>query len=528
LSMDQEYKYTAIFDSVVHASNGLEASNISEASLEALRPLIPESVSLDRNIDLVGLAFNAAVVNKFNRNGDGIDSNTAVAIKDYFIHKPTNIEHDRERVVGHIVSAAFSKLGETNELISPEEAFATDGAYNISLGAVVYKTVSKEFSDLVLQSTDKDSDYYQTVSASWEVGFNDYVIALGGDDVGEAIIISNEEEIENYTPYLKAFGGKGKLQDGTEVNRLIVGDIYPLGIGFTSNPAADVKGVFVEGDYPKEKPAPNESIDKIIIKSEKISHSKNDNVLTEEHKNYLNTMETEQLIKEFRATLDEKLTQKEFSEEAVANMTKVFSDAIKVKSEEYSAKLEQANAEKEDAEEAHNSLKDKVSEVEEQLKSTEEKLSSLEQENSSREAEVRFNSRMEALDEVYQLDDEDRKILASEVSDLDDAEDSFAVYQEKLATIWKHKNKERISALATEMEEKISAEVEKRLAELKDSKAGEKTEELKETSEATEEALDNVKAEDAAVTNNNAEVAEEPSLRERFAKTFKDSVTISF
>ena len=53
-------------------------------------------------------------------------------------------------------------------------------------------------------------------------------------------------------------------------------------------------------------------------------------------------------------------------------------------------------------------------------------------------------------------------------------------------------------------------------------------EHVKETSEATEEALDNVEAEDAAVTNNNAEVAEEPSLRERFAQTFKDSVTISF
>ena len=31
-----------------------------------------------------------------------------------------------------------------------------------------------------------------------------------------------------------------------------------------------------------------------------------------------------------------------------------------------------------------------------------------------------------------------------------------------------------------------------------------------------------VEAEDAAVTNNNAEVAEEPSLRDRFTKTFKN------
>jgi hypothetical protein len=474
----------------------------------------------------VGLAFNAAVVNRFNRNGDGIDSDTAVAIKDYFIHKPTNIEHDRERVVGHIVSAAFSKLDENNELMNPEEAITTDGAYNISLGAVVYRTVSKEFSDLLTQSTDKDSDYYQTVSASWEVGFNEFVIALGGEDLQGAMIISDEEEIESYTPYLKSCGGKGCLKDGTTVNRLIVGDIYPLGIGFTSNPAADVKGVFVEDNAPEEKSEVNIPIDKIIVKSNKISHSIKENVLTEEHPNNLNIMEQEQLIKEFRAALDEKLGKNEYSEEAVANMTKVFSDAIKNSSEQYVVDLEKAQAEKEDAVQAQDSLREKVTEVEEQLKSTEEKLSTLEDENSSREAEARFNARMEALDEVYELDDEDRKVLASEISELDENEDSFASYQEKIATIWKHKNKERLATLATEMEEKITAEVEKRLAGLKDSKAVD--EKIEETSEATEEALDNIESEEVAVTNNNAEVAEEPSLKERFAKTFKDSVTISF
>ena len=33
------------------------------------------------------------------------------------------------------------------------------------------------------------------------------------------------------------------MDDGTPVYRLVSGDIYPLGIGFTTNPAADVSGV---------------------------------------------------------------------------------------------------------------------------------------------------------------------------------------------------------------------------------------------------------------------------------------------
>ena len=55
----------------------------------------------------------------------------------------------------------------------------------------------------------------------------------------------------------------------------------------------------------------------------------------------------------------------------------------------------------------------------------------LEEENSAREAEIRFNSRMEALNEIYDLDEDDSKIVASEISDLDESEESFAEYQEK-------------------------------------------------------------------------------------------------
>ena len=527
--MDQPYKYTTVFENTVFASNDLESININEASLESLRPLIPSDIDLKRNIDLVGVAFNAAVVNKFNRNGDGIDSETAVAIKDYFIHKPTNIEHDRERVVGHIVSAAFSEFGDSSDIITPEEAITKDNPYNICLGAVVYKTVSKEFSDLLLQSTDEEGDYFHHVSASWEVGFNDYVIAIGGDDLTGSSIISNAEEIEVYTPYLKAMGGKGQLKDGRSVNRLIVGDIYPLGIGFTSNPAADVKGVIIEDRAIDERQAPKEPIDKIIVKSKKISHSIKESVLKGEHKNNFTNMEQEQIINELRAALQENLGKQEFSEEAVASMTKVFSDAIKEKSEKYVVDLEKAQAEKEEAVKSQESLQDKVSEVETQLKSTEEKLCALEDENQSREAEVRFNSRMEALDEIYQLNDEDRKILATEIAELDESEDSFASYQSKLAQVWRHKDKEEITQAAAEMEKKISDEVAKRITELQDSTASDEKIEAPETEAVTEEALDNVEAEEAVVTNNNAEVAEEASsLRDRFAKTFRESVKISY
>jgi len=536
--MPKKYKYTTTFDSTVFASSDIEGSNISKASLEPLRPLIPKDINLDRNIDLLGVAFNAAVVNKFNKNGDGIDSEAAVAIKDFFIHKPTNIEHDRDKIVGHIVSAGFSKYDNSSELMSEEEALIEDNAYNIALAAVVYKTASKEFADLVLNSTDEESDYYATVSASWEVGFNEYVISVGGDDLYGSTIISDPQEIKAYSPYLKSLGGKGMLKDGRKVNRLIIGDIYPLGIGFTSNPAADVKGLIAEKtESPEPKQRKSEPINQLITKTEKTSHSMEEDVLNKETNN--NTiMDKDIIINEFRAALDEKLGNQDFSEESVASISKVFIEAIREKGEQYVADLEKAKAEKEEAVQAQNSLQEKMGNVEQQLQSTQEKLSALEEENAAREAEVRFNSRMEALNEIYELDEDDSKIVASELANLGETEESFAGYQEKLAKVWKHKNKEFIATEQKAFEDRVAQEVEKRLSQTSEAleSVTEKVEvveasasqEESEASDEISEALDSLEVEEAAVINNNESSSEGNSLRDRFAKTFKESVKISY
>ena len=70
---------------------------------------------------------------------------------------------------------------------------------------------------------------------------------------------------------------------------------------------------------------------------------------------------------------------------------------------------------------------------------------------------------MELLNEIYDLDEEDSKIVASELTDLDETEESFAGYQEKLAKVWKHKNKEFIAAEQKAFEDRVAAEVAKRL-----------------------------------------------------------------
>jgi len=143
--MSEPYKFITQFDFEVFATDDLEKDlNISVASLDNLKPLIPRGIDLDRNIDLVGAAFNAAIVNRFNRNGDGIDSATAKDLIGYFVHKPTNIEHKKERVVGHIVNAAFTDM-ENDKILNTAKLEQRVDPFYISLAAVIYKTVNPEF-----------------------------------------------------------------------------------------------------------------------------------------------------------------------------------------------------------------------------------------------------------------------------------------------------------------------------------------------------------------------------------------------
>lgn len=515
----------------MQASADISRFNISDASLAPLRNLIPGDIDLDKNIDLIGVAFNAAVVNKFNKNGDGIDTSTAVAIKDYFVHKPCNIEHQKDNIVGHIVSAGFSEYKKGNAFVEANEDSLDP--FNICLGAVVYRTTNPEFAEMILDASDPESEFYGSISASWEIGFNDYSIAVGTGDMREVEIISDPERVEELSSHLKSFGGTGELEDGTQVNRLIVGEIYPLGIGFTNNPAADVNGVWAKEDYVESE----NKVDKQEVREdnyikEKSSHLKSNNVIQEEHKNFLNTMEKQELLKDIEQLLSEKAAAKDFSDEAIANITKVFHDAIREKSEEYIDQIDQAKAEKAEAETQAEELTKTLSDLQEKFSETEKQLEGLETEKSEREAQARFDARMSSVEEVYELDEADRRVVASEVASLDQTDESFAEYQEKISIVFKSKSKEYLEKLAAEMEARIESEVAKRL----ESAASESTEEVTQAVEEVvaedviaEQALDQATTEEATIPNNNGESIEtEETLRERFTKAFRDNVKVTY
>ena len=149
---------------------------LSIASLEKLKKFLPD-INTEDNIDLLPIAFDACVVNRINKNGDVMDGATATKVAKNFVNKPINIEHNRNQVIGCIITANFSKFG-SNESLTAEEANNMKGPFNITLGGVIWKVVNKDLAEQIEESNDPTSDHYMKISASWELGFNDYNIVM--------------------------------------------------------------------------------------------------------------------------------------------------------------------------------------------------------------------------------------------------------------------------------------------------------------------------------------------------------------
>lgn len=416
---------------------------LSLASLIDVGNFIPE-VNAESNMDLLPIAFNACVVNRVNKNGDVIDSSIATEVYKNFINKPINIEHNRANIVGVILSAGFSEFG-TDAPLTEEQVKDKKEPYNITLGGVVWRIVNKDLANVIEESNDPSSNNYMKVSASWELGYNDFEVAvLEGSEknIENATIISDKEEIEKIKGKLTGFGGSGRLNENKLIYRKIKGKVLPLGVGLTANPAADVIGVSVK------KPESEQIVEQ---KAEEISQTLESNVIIERKNMKISEVSqiTDELLKEATASsirdfIGEQL--KDFSEKFAAEK-KAKEDAIK------------------EAEEKYASLSSDSENLKKELEALKQSLETLQQEKASKEKQELFSSRMAGLDEEFDLDTEDREVIANDIRDLD--EDSFAAYKKKMGVLMKEKSKaykaskmpkeEKKEAMATETQETVAS-----------------------------------------------------------------------
>jgi hypothetical protein len=470
-------KYTTIFSSHIKPLVSEEKDKyLALASLVDLEEFVP-NVDIEENYDLLPVAFNAFVANRVNKNGDVVDTETALAMYKNFINKPVNIEHNRKSVIGTILTAGFSSFGEDKPL-TQEEVKGSKEPFNITLGGIVWKITDQDLANKIENSSDPTSEDYMNISASWELGFNDYNIVIVEDgeekNIGNAKEISDPKEIEKLESKLKGFGGEGKLEDGSCVYRKVINKVIPLGIGLTEAPAADVKGVLAASEEKEDTQIEAEIAEQ---KEEKISQNTKTNVS----------------IRKVEAMKIENIT--DINDESLQTLkASAIHEYIQESLKDASEKFTSEKQEKEDAlagaNEKHEGLLKEHETLKAELESVKEKLASLETEKAEREMLERFNQRMASFDERYDLTDEDRKVLASQVKDLSDEE--FAAFDQNMTVLLSSKEK---------TEEEVVKEVEAHTAE-----------------EVVEAAVENAEVEKETVPVSSP--AEEPSITDKYSKAF--------
>lgn len=413
-----KFKYTTTFSSVLKPLVSEEKDKyLALASLMEVGNFIP-NVNTEKNVDLLPVAFNAAVVNRVNKNGDVIDTDTALAIYKDFINKPINLEHNREKIIGVILTAGFSEFG-TDSVLSEDQAKNLKGPFNITLGGVLWRIANPNLAEMIEDSSDSSSNNYQKISASWELGFSDYsVVVIEGEskNIEDGLEISDGTQIENIKANLRAFGGSGKIDKTKSIYRKVVGNVIPLGIGLTETPAADVKGL-VTSKTDKEESIAEENISKI----------ENLNVNTNIEKEIM------------KITSIKDITDENLKQVSASQVSDFIEQELKTASEKFSAEKNAVELALKASEEQYNALLSSQETIKQEVETLKSALQAAQEEMNKVAASELFNARMAAFDAEYDLDADTREVIAKDILNTD--EETFAAYKNKMAVFLKNKKK---------------------------------------------------------------------------------------
>ena len=413
-----KFQYTTTFSSFLKPMVSEEKDKyLALASLAQLGDFLP-NINTEKNVDLLPVAFNAAVINRVNKNGDVIDTATAASLYKDFINKPINLEHNREKIIGVILTAGFSQFG-SDTILTEEEIINLKGPFNITLGGVLWRIANPALADMIEDSGDSSSASYQKISASWELGFSEYnLVVIEGEskNIEDGLEISDASQVEDMKANLRAFGGTGKIGKTKSVYRKVVGNVIPLGIGLTETPAADVKGIISTQNDSKEVKA-----EEIISKNENLNVNNNINQDT------------------MKITSIKDITDENLKQVSASQIADLIEQELKTASEKFAAEKSAVDTALKAAQEQYNTLLSSQDALKQEFDLLKSELQSTQEEMQKAAASEAFNSRMASLEAEYDLDSEAREVIAKDIFNLDD--ESFAAYKNKMAIFMKNKKK---------------------------------------------------------------------------------------
>lgn len=477
--LPEDYPYKTRFSAFARAVPSIEnQKHVAMAALDSLVGVFNQDTKdiIVKNPDLLFWASNLALLDVANLNGDCLLKEDALKVFNKFKLKLLDIEHDRKQVVGAIHTAGFSSYPD-NVMITAEQAATSEDLVQMVVGGYIWRVVNSDLCDFIETSSYETSASYGDVSTSFELAFDNYKVAVGSGKnryIKDAlkIVAPDDKEFKKYSTFLKANGGKGEDKDGNIVYRVLSGDILPLGAGVVSKPASGLKGILTFSpeaiiETAKEEPvaeqpvaeeasdnkeidtatdsyfAGNATAEQLNIKDSTISvNNIIDNLPPMKIKSFDELAQNWGEVKKLETAASVITDLKEVAE---ASVREKIEEAIAQKSVEFSKELDAQKALASELEKAKVEAETSNKELSASVQALQAELQKLQAAQVAKAAEDKFNSRMEALDTEFELDDEDRQFLAEEVKAID-GDEAFAKYMGKQKKLMAAKKKSAKSA----------------------------------------------------------------------------------
>ena len=232
----------------------LEKLSISIASI-AEPATLPTKHSINSNFKSLA-SFNdedlyyvqsILVSSSWNKNDDIFTKEEVWAAKKTPEDKPTNLDHDENMIIGHIVSNwPITTDGILIDELTPLENIPEK--FHIITGSVIYKSYMgeelKERSNKLIAEIEDGTKY-----VSMECMFKGFDYGLIDITTGDYKILSRSEETAFLTKHLRAYGGTGEY-DNNKIGR-VLRNITFSGKGYVDKPANPDSIIFTKDVTPK-------------------------------------------------------------------------------------------------------------------------------------------------------------------------------------------------------------------------------------------------------------------------------------
>lgn len=203
------------------------------------------------------------VSTSWNKNDDIFDKKEVWAARSTPEDKPTNLEHDEDQIVGHIISNWPIDL-EGNKISDNIDINNLPDKFHIVTGSVIYRNFAsselKERSEKLIAEIKSGQKY-----VSMECFFDNFDYGLVDKSTGEYKILPRNDSTSYLTKHLRAYGGLGEY-DNYKIGR-VLRNINFSGKGFVNKPANPDSIIFDAVTTKKIIEEKNVQIDKNSVSS---------------------------------------------------------------------------------------------------------------------------------------------------------------------------------------------------------------------------------------------------------------------